>query len=126
MTPGPFASVALVAALALSASGASAAVSEQLEQARAISRGRALATAHCGLCHAVGESGRSPNVLAPPFRSLHTAYPVGDVIDAITQGAPTGHPAMPQFRFSFEQGRDLVAYVRSIQEPAPPAAPRPD
>lgn len=89
------------------------------EQARTLGRGRALAQAHCSTCHAVGESGRSPNVLAPPFRSLHTAFPVGDLIDAIAQGAATGHPAMPRFRLSFEQGRDLVAYVRSIQTPPP-------
>jgi mono/diheme cytochrome c family protein len=54
---------------------------------------------------------------APPFRELNSRYPVADLINAIGQGAATGHPQMPRFRFAIEEVLDLVAYVSSVQGP---------
>ena len=115
-----------LAGLVLFGAGAAAAAPDRaaLEQARSIGRGRALALAHCAGCHAIAESGRSRNPLSPQFRDLHTSFPVGDLIDSIAQGAQTGHPAMPQFRFTFEQTRDLIAFVQSVQD-RPGKAPAP-
>jgi mono/diheme cytochrome c family protein len=89
------------------------------EQAVALGRGRALATAHCAMCHAVGERGRSLAPTAPPFRSLRPNAPLDEVVDGLTSGADTGHPMMPRLSLTRAQSRDLVAYIRSVQDNAP-------
>ena len=80
-------------------------------------RGFGLAQAHCAGCHAIGPGGASPLALAPPFRELHTRFPVADLVGAVAQGASTGHPRMPQFHLSTDNMLDLVAYVVSVQAP---------
>ena len=46
-------------------------------------RGQALAQAHCARCHAIGRRGASPVPAAPPFRTLHTRYPVEQLAEAL-------------------------------------------
>jgi mono/diheme cytochrome c family protein len=75
-----------------------------------------VARRHCAACHAVGPAGASPAAPAPAFRDLHKDYPVGDLIGAIAEGAPTGHPRMPRFRLGFADRQALVAYVRSLNQ----------
>lgn len=85
-------------------------------------RGLALARSHCAGCHAVGPTGGSPRPPAPPFRDLHARFPVADLINAIGQGAPTGHPVMPRFKLDFADVQDLIAYVSSVQTRAAESA----
>jgi len=107
----------LLLAAALATLGTTAqAADERAPSAQRIGRGRALAQAHCAYCHAVGETGDSPNRLAPPFRRLGRSVPVADAISALAEGAQPMHPAMPRFRLDLDQSRDLVAYVLSVQE----------
>jgi len=78
-------------------------------------RGGALVTRDCGGCHAVSATGDSPNPEAPPFRDLHQRYPVENLAEALAEGIITGHPRMPEFRFSPREVSDIIAYLQSIQ-----------
>jgi mono/diheme cytochrome c family protein len=89
-------------------------------------RGRRLAQAYCGQCHALGE-GPSPARDAPPFPQLHRRYPPGGgladllgegmIAPAVPQeeGAPKRHPRMPQVRLDEDQVSDLAAFLRAAQ-----------
>lgn len=78
-------------------------------------RGATLARANCARCHAVGRSGASPLREAPPFRELHTRYPVEDLGEALAEGIRTGHPSIPEFRFDADEGAALIAYLKSLE-----------
>jgi mono/diheme cytochrome c family protein len=95
-------------ALVLAAEGA-------LAQAGRAERGRMLAQTNCASCHAVGRVGESPLRIAPPFRILHTRYPVESLAEAFAEGIVTGHPTMPEFRLDAAQIGDLLAYLRTLE-----------
>lgn len=80
-------------------------------------RGKAIAQANCGKCHAIGPSGASPNPKSPPFRTLSHKYPLSDLEEALAEGIVVGHEGaeMPQFRLSTGQIEALLAYLGSIQ-----------
>ena len=82
---------------------------------RQVQQGETLARTNCARCHAVGHIGESPLRAAPPFRELHTRYPVEDLGEALTEGIRTGHPSMPEFRFEPDQAEALIAYLRSLE-----------
>ena len=92
-----------------------------------LARGRMLVQNNCGMCHAIGPFGDSPNALAPRFRELHKRYPIEDLGEALAEGIIVGHPGMPQFRFDADEVSDIIAYLQSIQThqhaQAPAAAP---
>ena len=71
---------------------------------------------HCAGCHATGRVGDSPLPIAPPFRTLHTRYPVETLAEALAEGITTGHPTMPEFRLDRAQINDVIAYLKSLQE----------
>jgi mono/diheme cytochrome c family protein len=101
----------LLIALALAVPvAAQAAAPDQAE-----ARGRALVEKNCGMCHAVGRTGVSPFSPAPPFRELGQRYRIDDLAEALAEGIVTGHPAMPQFRFTPAEVNDIIHYMRSIQ-----------
>ena len=78
-------------------------------------RGKVFARAHCGRCHAIGRTGRSPFEAAPPFRTLHLRYPIESLGEALAGGIATGHPAMPEFELSPDQIHDLLSYLKSLE-----------
>jgi cytochrome c len=82
---------------------------------RQVRQGKTIARTNCARCHAVGRVGASPLPAAPPFRELHTRYPVEDLGEALTEGIRTGHPSMPEFRFDPDQAEDLIAYLKSLE-----------
>ena len=49
--------------------------------------GQRLAEATCARCHAVGRAGDSPLRIAPPFRTLHTRYPVENLAEALAEAS---------------------------------------
>ena len=98
----------LCVALALSSSAA-------LAQSGRVQRGQTFAQTNCSQCHAIGRVGESPIPEAPPFRTLHTHYPIEDLAEAFAEGFTTGHPSMPQFQLDPAQINDLLAYLDSIQ-----------
>ena len=87
-------------------------------QAASVERGRQTVTRNCAVCHAVGPLGASRNPQAPPFRELHTRYPVEMLSESLAEGILTGHPAMPEFRFTVPEIEDIVAYLQSLQNRA--------
>ena len=94
-----------VAALASAGAGA----------AQSLSHGAALLQRNCAICHAVGATGDSPRPGAPAFRELYKRYPVENLSEALAEGILTGHPQMPEFRFTPEEVSDIIAYLKSIQ-----------
>ena len=71
----------------------------------------------CGRCHAIGETGRSPNADAPPFRSFGDSKLYdSDFGQRLQDGLSTIHPDMPTFRFSRTDAEAAVNYLKSIQE----------
>jgi len=84
-------------------------------QSAAAARGQVLAERNCSMCHSIGRVGASSNPAAPPFRELGRRYAVDDLAEALAEGIITGHPAMPEFRFSPGEVNDLIEYLRSVQ-----------
>lgn len=85
--------------------------------AAALKRGRAIASANCGRCHAIGASGESLNPKSPPFRYLSRKYPLANLEEALGEGIVVGHEGMemPRFKLSGWQIETLLAYLNSIQ-----------
>ena len=78
-------------------------------------RGFTFAQTNCSQCHAIGRVGESPIPEAPPFRTLHTRYPVEDLAEAFAEGITTGHPSMPQFQLDGAQINQLVEYLKTLE-----------
>jgi mono/diheme cytochrome c family protein len=78
-------------------------------------RGRALAERMCSSCHAVGRRGTSPHVGAPAFRALDRRVDLDTFTDRLREGLTVDHPDMPTFRFTRDDSRALLLYLRSIQ-----------
>jgi mono/diheme cytochrome c family protein len=85
------------------------------DQAASLAAGQDLVRRNCGMCHAIGRDGQSPNPQAPLFRELHRRYSVDDLAEALAEGIITGHPAMPEFRFEPSELNAIIRYLKSIQ-----------
>jgi cytochrome c len=80
-------------------------------------RGRALAERMCSQCHAIGKSGQNPHAGAPAFRALDRRVDLDSFMERLSEGLMVGHPDMPAFRFTREDARAFLLYLRSIQAP---------
>jgi mono/diheme cytochrome c family protein len=78
-------------------------------------RGEALLARLCAECHAIGLHGASPRAEAPPFRILGQRYKIEALEEALAEGLTSGHPDMPDFRFSAREVGDVIAYLNAIQ-----------
>ena len=78
-------------------------------------KGKALITANCSRCHAIGTEGASPHPEAPPFRTLSSRYPIDSLQEALAEGIVSGHPDMPIFVFSPQDVEAIILYLESIQ-----------
>ena len=85
-------------------------------QPSAETRGEALLSRHCAMCHAIGRSGTSPHAVAPPFRSLAQRYPIESLEESLGEGLLSGHPDMPEFSFPPRDVGAIIRYLRSIQQ----------
>lgn len=103
----------LLAILALGTAPAAAAGEPLSPRAQ---RGLTFAKANCAKCHAIGPVGDSPLPIAPPFRTLHTRYPVENLAEALAEGIVTGHPTMPEFQLDGAQINDLLAYLKTLEK----------
>jgi mono/diheme cytochrome c family protein len=95
----------------------SAGLAEDSEPSPLERDGRALAERMCSECHAIDKSGQSPHVGAPAFRALDRRVDLDTFMDRLREGLMVGHPDMPTFRFTREDARALLLYLRSIQAP---------
>jgi mono/diheme cytochrome c family protein len=80
-----------------------------------VQRGKAYASRHCGRCHSIDLVSKSRLKAAPPFRTLHTRYPVESLAEALAEGISTGHPAMPSAELSPDQIHDLLAFLKTLE-----------
>jgi mono/diheme cytochrome c family protein len=80
-------------------------------------RGRTLAERMCSQCHAIGNRDQSSHTAAPPFRALDRRLELDSFMDRLREGLMVGHPDMPMFRFTREDARAFVLYLRSIRAP---------
>jgi cytochrome c len=78
-------------------------------------RGRALAESMCSQCHAIGKNGVSPHAGAPAFRALDRRVDLDPFMERLREGLMVSHPDMPTFRFTREDARAFLLYLRSIQ-----------
>jgi mono/diheme cytochrome c family protein len=69
----------------------------------------------CASCHAIGKDGLSPHKGAPEFRHLDRRVDLDGFMERLREGITVGHPDMPDFRFTREDARAFVLYIRSIQ-----------
>jgi mono/diheme cytochrome c family protein len=81
-----------------------------------VSHGQELVAEFCGRCHAVGTRGKGRHPDAPPFRTLGRKIDLDDFPRALERGLSSGHPDMPEFKFSHEDARAVRAYLRAIQQ----------
>jgi mono/diheme cytochrome c family protein len=70
----------------------------------------------CANCHAIGRVGTSPLPEAPQFRTLGRRYKIEMLEEALAEGFVSGHPEMPEFRFSGREVGEIVAYLNAIQQ----------
>ena len=77
--------------------------------------GRQLVGKFCSPCHAVARFGRGPNKNAPPFRTLGRKFDLDGFPGMLERGISSTHPDMPVVKFSPDDARDVVIYLRSIQ-----------
>jgi cytochrome c len=78
--------------------------------------GRALVKEFCGGCHAIGKIGKSPHDDAMPLRMVSNTFDLDDFPRVLIRGISSGHPDMPQVKFSPQDARDVRDYLRTIQE----------
>jgi mono/diheme cytochrome c family protein len=88
-------------------------------------RGLTFVSANCTPCHAVDKVSPSPLAIAPPFRTLHTKYPVENLAESLAEGIMTGHPTMPQFQLDPGQVGDVIAYLKVTFKGVPDMAAAP-
>ena len=85
-------------------------------QSPAAQRGLTLVRAHCAQCHSIDKVSESPLPIAPALRTLHLKYPIDNLQRPLSEGIIAGHPTMPQFRFDPDQVRDVIAYLKSLEQ----------
>ena len=109
-------SLPLIASLfALALIGVTAQAQEQEQDP--IRHGQALAVQFCSECHAIGTSRQhSPHRDAPPLRTLGRTIDIDQFARVLGGGLLSGHPDMPQFKFNYQDARDLRDYLRTIQD----------
>ena len=92
----------------------------------AIKRGHALAKEACAKCHAIEGPGPSPLKDVPVFSRLLQDFPGRNLDELLAEGLMAPHRPMPMFLANPEDVDNLLAYLLSIQAPAPPIdRPRP-
>ena len=104
-------------AMVLLCFGASTSSAEDNARDPSVEAGRALAERMCSQCHAIGRSGRSPHVDAPPFHELGGRLDLDTFSDRLREALTVDHPDMPAFLFTRPDARAFVLYLRSIQRP---------
>ena len=68
-------------------------------------RAKAMLENLCGRCHAVGRAGKSPNPLAPAFRSFGEKLYDTDMVQRLQDGLTTVHKDMPDLPLRPARGR---------------------
>lgn len=83
-----------------------------------LERGRLIAEARCGRCHATGPAD-APPARTPPFRTLGQDYPLDMLAEAARTGVVGGHDEMPMFRFEMDEVTALLAWIDHLNPATP-------
>ena len=75
------------------------------------SDGKALLATHCGRCHAVDPSAKSPRQQAPNLAIVLQSYPAERLQSELSEGIRPRHPDMPQVRFSAGEIASIYHYL---------------
>lgn len=111
-----FAAAVLRIVLVLTLGATSAALGQESRRDQAKRElGADLVSRNCGMCHATGRTGASALAQAPAFRDLHRRYAIEALSEALAEGILTGHPSMPEFRFTPAEIAAIIDYLQSIQ-----------
>jgi len=78
-------------------------------------RDKTFALNNCARCHSIDRVTESPLKIAPPFRTLHSRYPIETLQEALAEGIETGHPTMPAFQLDPDQIHDLLAFLKTLE-----------
>ena len=108
-----------VASLALCGLLAGCSTVEEPPYAGDAETGRDVAQRLCASCHAIGRTGDSPNTGAPPLRNILAGYGEERLAEDLERSVSISHLKMPTFYFGERHARDLVAYLKTIEEPHP-------
>jgi cytochrome c len=81
----------------------------------AAQRGLTFVRVHCAQCHSIDKMSPSPLTIAPPFRTLHTRFPIESLQRPLAEGITANHPTMPQFRLDADQISDVLAYLKTLE-----------
>lgn len=78
--------------------------------------GHMIVEENCSKCHAVENTGDSPNPKAPPFRTFKSKWPLENLEEALAEGIVVGHEGaeMPEFVFEPDQISDIIAYMDTL------------
>jgi cytochrome c len=79
-------------------------------------QGRKILKDFCVRCHSIAKRGDSPQPGAPPFRTLGRSFELDNFAQDLGRGILSGHPGMPEFKFSEDDARAVSVYLRSIQQ----------
>jgi mono/diheme cytochrome c family protein len=110
--------LAALAAVALPAVTACASV-DAPPHAGDAGEGFRVASELCASCHAIGVEGTSPHPQAPPFRHVLSRYDPARLVEDLDRAVSVSHLKMPTFYFGDDHPEDLVAYLKTIQQPGP-------
>lgn len=80
--------------------------------------GEEVAKSLCASCHSIARVGASPNPGAPPLRHVLATYHPDRLVRDLEDSVSINHRRMPTFYFGEHHAADLVAYLKTIQEPA--------
>jgi mono/diheme cytochrome c family protein len=83
----------------------------------AVERGRQILKDMCSKCHSIDKAGRSPHSGAPAFREIDVRVDLDEFTDRLRKGLHSGYKNMSSVRFTRDDARAIVAYLRSIQAP---------
>ena len=81
----------------------------------AAQRGLIFVRVNCSQCHSIDKISDSPLRIAPPFRTLHTKYPIETLRRPLSEGVLVGHPTMPVFRLDPGQVEDVISYFKTLE-----------
>ncbi len=80
-----------------------------------VRHGRALVKEFCAPCHSISRTGRSPHADAPPLRTMGRNFDLDAFPRTLVRGITSTHPAMPEFKFDYDDARAVRDYLRTIQ-----------
>ena len=78
------------------------------------SRGEAILTGDCAMCHGIGGTTGGPPYMAPSFFEIAQRADVDALRESLQKGALSGHPAMPRTSLTPNDVEAILTYLEAI------------